>query len=263
MGSPGKILVAGDWHGNVAWMLHAVEQSRTLLPRDGNRRLILQLGDFGIGFMTGAELTMVNDALVAADAETWFADGNHDDHDAIARWQDGLVPGCSRIRHLARGHRWTWHGRDWLACGGAASPDRAYRQQQMNAGWSKPCWWPGEYVTDGDVRRCAAGGHADVLVSHDRPARAAIALPAWPPCWSDADQARCAASRERLQEICDAVTPQHVIHGHYHLPFSCGQHDLGYGPVTVSQLDMDGTAGNLRALDVVSMEWEAAQVAGI
>jgi len=256
---PRQILVAGDTHGNIGWMCHLADLAAKLEPGDGNPRVILQLGDFGVGFLKAWEWAALEQALAGADAELVFIDGNHDDHEALAAWprtarDTGLAPGCTRIRHIPRGHRWTWHGREWLACGGAASPDRWLREQWM-AGGSAPCWWPGEYITDDDVQRCA--GKADVLVCHDRPARARISLAPWRPEWTEEDHARCEASRDRVQEICDAARPQWIFHGHYHQRFSCETHDLGYGPVAVSQLGMDGTADGVRVLDIEQMRWVA------
>ena len=52
-----------------------------------------------------------------------------DGRDYLARLDVALA---GRIWHLPRGHRWRWHGRDWLALGGAVSLDRAVRTAGVN-----------------------------------------------------------------------------------------------------------------------------------
>lgn len=264
--SPEKVLVAGDWHGNTRWALNVIWESKELLDSE-DEKIILQCGDFGVwsGEAGDAYLQQLDFALGQAGACLLFIDGNHEDHDRIASWRERGYPQLAtasplvngvrlgRIQHLPRGHRWQWHGRTWLACGGASSPDRAWRERRQ-AVTGVQLWWPQECITPADEDRCA--GPAEVLLSHDRPARAGLSLPPWPREWDDADRARSDASREAVQRICERTGVRHVIHGHYHLPFSSGVHDLGYDRVQVSQLGMDGTADNYRILNVREMRWE-------
>jgi hypothetical protein len=274
MTDPGKILVAGDWHANSRWAEDVIWQSRALL-RDEPMKIILQLGDFGVFSDEGGDhyLARVQGELEFTDAWLMVIPGNHEDYDRIESWREPSYPELatfmpmlhgrrlSRIIVLPRGHRWTWHGRTWLACGGAASPDRAYREILEGQNGMK-YRWEQEYITDDDVRRCIDAGHADVLVSHDRPSLAPISLPPWPRGWADADRARCDVSREKIQTICQWTKPWMVIHGHYHQPFSEIIADLGYDdhPVRVAQLGRDGTDDNYRVLDVRDMIWfEPAQ----
>lgn len=256
---PEKILVVGDTHGNLWWLLQVIYRVPELLAGE-TEKVIVQAGDF---MFTGSDefLSLTNDALKSVGAYLLWVDGNHEDHDLIASWREPGYPetaaACplaggkrmTRIYHLPRGHRWEWQGRTWLACGGAASPDRCWRTEGRS-------WWPQEYITDADVDRCIAGGPADVLISHDRPAAAWLSLPPWRQEWDVADLARSDASRDQVQRICEGTGVKDVIHGHYHLPFSWEQHDLGYGPVRVSQLHMDGYDDNYRVLNIMSMEWE-------
>lgn len=269
---PGKIIVAGDWHGNTRWAEDVIFQSRRLLAGEP-MRIILQLGDFGVFSDEGGDhyLMRVQGELEFVDAWLMVIPGNHEDYDRIESWREPgypefmtfqpLVAGyrLNRIMILPRGHRWEWHGRTWLACGGAASPDRAYRERLEQANGIK-YWWQQEYITDDDVRRCIDHGHADVLACHDRPSMARISLPPWPRGWSEADLARCEGSREKVQTICQWTQPRWVMHGHYHVPFFSLDCDLGYGPVSVTQLGMDGDdpADNYRVLNVRDMAWEPA-----
>jgi hypothetical protein len=124
--APARIGVAGDWHGNTAWATRAVRKMAGLLPADGPR-VIVHLGDFGIwpGAAGREYLARLDAALAEAGAELSFIDGNHEDFTQLARLrpgEDGRAQVTERIYHLPRGHRWRWHGRDWLALGGAGRP---------------------------------------------------------------------------------------------------------------------------------------------
>jgi hypothetical protein len=160
---PERIGVAGDWHGNTAWATRAVRKMARQLP--AGPRIIVHLGDFGIwpGRDGRDYLTAVTGALAAADAELWFVDGNHEDFSQLARLRpgpDGREPVTERIWHLPRGYRWRWHGRVWLALGGAVSVDRALRIPGVD-------WWPEEEITADQKRNVISGGYADVMLTHD------------------------------------------------------------------------------------------------
>jgi Calcineurin-like phosphoesterase len=251
---PGRVLVAGDWHGNREWALSVIRRVPQLLPGE-QTRLILQLGDFGI--WPGAEgrryLGSVAAVLEVVNAELWFVDGNHEDFPQLARMAsdtlpDGRVAVHPNIYHLPRGHRWQWHGRTWLACGGGVSLDKAARVEGRD-------WWPQEEITSGQEAAIIAGGRADVMVCHDCPSGAAHTFPRPPSWWAPADLARNNAHRERLQRIADAVRPAYLMHGHLHRAYqrTC---DFGYGPVQVTGLAADGVLRNFAVLNVELMTWK-------
>lgn len=252
---PRRILVAGDWHGNEDWALSVIRRVPSLLAHEP-RRLILHLGDFGIWPDRAGQhyLARVAAQLAEVDAELWFIDGNHEDFPQLARLArgdrtpDGRVVVRPGLFHLPRGYRWTWHGLRWLGCGGAVSLDRAQRTEGVD-------WWPDEEITDAQEAAVIAGGHADVLVSHDCPSGVAHTFGRPPPEWDPADLARNDAHRRRLQRIVDAVQPSRIMHGHLHRAYqrSC---DFGYGPVQVTGLDADNRLRNFAVLDIADMRWE-------
>jgi hypothetical protein len=258
---PCRIVVAGDWHGNRYWALNVIHRVPQLLAGE-QRRLILHLGDFGIWPDDEGRryLAAVSTALDQVGAELWFIDGNHEDFTELARLASGVavpagrVPVRPRICYLPRGHRWHWHGRGWLACGGGVSLDKAVRHYGQD-------WWPQEEITGEQEAAIIAGGPADVMACHDCPAGVPHAFPAPPPEWSPADLARNDAHRARLQRIVDAVRPAQLMHGHLHRAYqrTC---DFGYGPVQVTGLAADGSMRNFAVLDVTSMQW-ASQRRGI
>jgi hypothetical protein len=252
--APSRILVAGDWHGNRYWALNVIHRVPQLLA-GVPRRLILHLGDFGIwpGDEGRRYLSAVSTALGQVGAELWFIDGNHEDFALLARMATSAMVPDGRIRvrddiyHLPRGHRWAWHGRRWLACGGGVSLDRAVRRPGLD-------WWPHEEISEEQEAAIIGGGTADVMVCHDCPAAVAHAFPRPPSQWSPADLTRNGAHRRRLQRIADAVRPGYLMHGHLHRAYqrTC---DFGYGPVQVTGLGADGKMANFATLDVTAMQW--------
>ena len=249
--SPGHILLAGDWHGNRQWALSVIKRVPQLLSGE-QTRLIVHLGDFGIwpGIEGRRYLDAVSAVLDLVDAQLWFVDGNHEDHPQLAQLARSVAPGGRvavrpNVYHLPRGHRWQWHGRTWLACGGGVSLDKAGRRPGFD-------WWPQEEITSGQEAALIAGGHADVMVCHDCPSSVAHAFPRPPSWWAPADLARNDAHRQRLQRIVDAVRPSHLMHGHLHRAYqrTC---DFGYGPVQVTGLAADGSLRNFAVLDVASL----------
>jgi Calcineurin-like phosphoesterase len=250
---PRKIIVAGDWHGDRGWALKVIWEAKSL--PEGDPRVILHLGDFGIwpGHSGERYLRELSWALDQADAVLWFVDGNHEDFSQLAGYPaapDGLGRVTDRIFHLPRGHRWTWHGRTWLALGGGVSVDKSIRREGRD-------WWPEEEITGEQERMVIAGGHADVLVSHDCPAGVMHSFAPPPAFWDLRDLARSDAHRDRLQRVVDAVRPSWVLHGHLHRSYQRTR-DFGYGPVEVTGLDRERTAGNWAVLDVESVTWDLA-----
>lgn len=254
MADPGRIVVAGDWHGHQAWAVGVIGLLRQLLP-DESPRLVVHTGDFGIwpGASGGRYLRAVDRALAGAGAELWFVDGNHEDH---GRLRDLLpddphpysrIAVTERIHWLPRGHRWSWHGRTWLALGGATSVDRPARTPGVD-------WWPQEALTLADCEHAASAG-AEVMVCHDAPSSVPLDLPR-PPSWWELGPAE--RHRDVLQRVVDEVRPGWLMHGHYH-----HAHDttvvMEHGEVQVTGLAPDGAlSGNYRLLDVRAMRWETS-----
>lgn len=251
-GTPERIGVAGDWHGNTAWATRAVRRICALLP-PGGPRVIVHLGDFGIwpGREGREYLSRLDAVLAAGHAELWFVDGNHEDFAQLARLRpgpDGREQVTDLIWHLPRGHRWRWRGRDWLALGGAVSLDRAGRTAGAN-------WWPQEEITRPQAESVIARGPADVMVTHECPAGIEHAFPPPPTWWSPADLRRSDAHRGLLRDVVLAVRPRWLMHGHLHLAYQ-RRVDLGGGPIEVTGLDCDGAeSGNWAILDVAAMRW--------
>jgi calcineurin-like phosphoesterase family protein len=244
--APGRILVAGDWHGNTRWAQHVIGEAGALLA-DEEQRIILHLGDFGIwpGLDGTLYLNGVLGACLAHDVQVLFVDGNHED---FTRIEDFRIRDGQLVSWLPRGYRWEWHGRTWLALGGGVSLDKAIRTEGRD-------WWPQEEITSAQAWDVITAGPADVMVTHDCPGGVVHAFPPPPPFWDLRDMARSAAHRERLQRVVDVVRPSHLLHGHLHIGYQRTA-DFGYGPVEITGLDRDGEKWNYAILDTRTMEWE-------
>lgn len=212
-GEPGRIVVAGDWHGNTARAREAVRHVAA-----SGARLLVHLGDLGIAPGTAGEhfLDEVETELARTGVELWFIDGNHDDQHRLATLPvgaDGTAPIGDHIRYLPRGHRWTWRRQTWLALGGAYSVGNSRYTPGVD-------WWPEETISDSDVAGAIAGGPVHTVIAHDAPL--GVDVPGYvghPSGWSDADLAAANRNRARLRTVLDAVRPVRLFHGHYHVRY--------------------------------------------
>jgi hypothetical protein len=258
IGSPTHVLVCGDWHGSRQWATNVIEHVPDFIP-DGPR-LLLHAGDFGIwpGLFGATYLYDVEKALEKVDAQLWFVDGNHEDHSRLYQLRQARTGTdrytapyqiSERITWLPRGYRWRWHGRTWMALGGATSVDRSIRTPGID-------WWAGEALTHQDTLDARTGGLVDVMLTHDCPEGVSGAiresrepLPGW---W---EFGPAEEHRRVLRGVVDDVQPESLLHGHYH-HFYRQSVDLGYGkPLHVVGLDCDGAlVGNSMLVNTETME---------
>lgn len=205
--SPSRVLLLGDVHGELGWLKVACRKAV-----EQNCSVILQVGDFGFWphYSRGREfLKRAEDLLTFHGLTLWWVDGNHENHDWLnlqtrvnGFWEFG------RIVHAGRGARWTWQGVTFLACGGAYSVDKPRRVEGES-------WWAGETITEADLVRCLDGPPVDVIVAHDAPWGAANVM--GPRTVGDKDSyPKSEANRRRVAALCDALTPDLLVHGHYH-----------------------------------------------
>ena len=249
--APRRVVVAGDWHGQTGCALDIIRRVPELLSGEP-ARIIVQLGDFGVwpGHGGGEYLRRLDRALKHVDAAVCFIDGNHEHHPRLEQLPRvaGMGQLTDRIWHLPRGHRWVWHGRTWLALGGAVSLDRVGRTEGRD-------WWPQETITPGQAHHAIHDGPAEVMITHDCPASVRHSFPPPPTWWAVEDLQRNQEHRELLQSVVDAVRPEYLMHGHLHMAYD-REIAMEHGPVRVTGLAADGDRGNAAVLDVETMEWE-------
>lgn len=260
-----RICVAGDWHGNTAWATSLIRAVSNDYLADQPYPLFLQLGDFGIwpGLDGSKYREKIAKALNKTGAKLFFIDGNHEKHpwlyDRMEKHtvkgyaENDIIHGAVRCYHqtdffwLPRGKRWDWHGRQWLALGGAVSVDRQWRTEGED-------WWPTEAITDEQAQLAIAGGHADVMVTHDSPSSVFINFPRG--TWPHKEIFKAEQGRAKLQSVVDVVQPEYIMHGHMHMQFTKIL-TTNWGKMRVDCLDMDGTAQNWCILNIKTMEWES------
>lgn len=210
---PDKVLLAGDWHGN--WV-RAIEVIR--IADERGVEVIVHVGDFGYwtpGLSTDMYLKKVNEACKKAGITLLWVDGNHECHSVLLNQPIDEATGVRRIRsnvyHLPRGFRWTWHGKTWLALGGAVSVDRHMRTENRS-------WWPEEIISGDDAELAKKGGKADFMVTHDAPNKVFI-----PGLMSDMFPRdliyKSELHRDVLGDVVDVVCPDFLFHGHYHVRY--------------------------------------------
>lgn len=221
-GTPARILVAGDTHGNTPWI-----STLAKLAARHNCAGILQLGDFG--FWPDKRHTpapVLNERFLNAVATAmarygvWLRaiDGNHDAHPLVLeRYEpgpDGIVSLRSGLLDWAtRGSRWEWAGVRFGALGGAVSVDRRARRP----GWT---WWATEDITSAEVERLGTD-KLDVLCTHEAPEgvrHPAIDMVSLPIrlLQEETDGRTC---RRLVEQARRNTRPALLLHGHHHLRY--------------------------------------------
>ena len=241
---PGRVLVAGDTHGNAKWCAFlGVAAEHWDCP------VVLQLGDFGYWpHVDAGQLFLDRVERVAERTGTTFVwiDGNHENHEALreltagALAPDGFVDVRPHVRYAPRGHRWTWRGRRFGALGGAFSVDWRLRTPGRS-------WWAEEVPTPSDVDRLG-DEPLDVLVTHDAPMRPHSGpvpdLPA-----ADLEVAR--AVRRLLAGAVERTRPALVLHGHWHHRYSAEDDGLR---IEGFASDLEGDERSFAVLEVDTLE---------
>ena len=244
--APDRIIAAGDWHGNA-------HRAYAVLRHAGIRQVpvVVHLGDFGF-WVPGAEtdryLDTVEKACVEFGVTLLWVDGNHEDHatlNALPLDEFGVRPIRDHIVHLPRGFRWNWHGRTWMALGGAHSVDKHLRKPGRS-------WWPEEVLSPAEAERAIAGGPVDVIVAHDCPDRVDIPDLA-PDGFFPPAQIAAAEEHQRLVgTVVDATEPGILLHGHYHVRYHAVRSLPGGGQTAIVGLgaDINSFRDNMLLLDL-------------
>lgn len=247
------VAIAGDWHGSTSW-------AQTAIPFLGRLgvQTIYHLGDLGyMGESRGTGYARrLDDWLTEADIILACTPGNHSNWAAL---DQGFAehPGQQlvlepRVRMLPRGFRWTHAGRSFVSLGGGPSIDRDTRIPFRT-------WWPTEAITDQDVQDVVAGGHAEIMLTHDAPLtgtkivariRDAKPLASTPKIEATYQYAREGA--ERVETAFRAVRPHAAFHGHFH---QAAKIELPTGQ-RVFSLDREWTRGNLGLLDLTTLNFQ-------
>jgi Icc-related predicted phosphoesterase len=230
-----RIMVAGDWHGNKGFVEAFYDRWVSKMDVEA----VVQVGDFGFweNGRGGPEfLDAVNACSVKHNVDTYWIDGNHEDHELLrSRYIQDQVDDFVEIRdhvfHIPRGLAWEWDGVKFMGFGGAYSPNKAQLTPYIN-------WFPQEMAFDEEIDRAATRGTVDVLFSHDVPEGVqfmnevfAGTVPIMGAMWS----------RRHMLRVAEAAQPTMIVHGHYHFHYK-EFWNAPWGEVFVIGLDADMSA---------------------
>lgn len=241
-----RVAVVGDIHGNFRWLDIVARAIRKLAP---DVTTMLQLGDWWMDPDTTDE-TLAGTGI----EQIYVTLGNHEPWGQITPLLDARPGDTLQVSEvtwlLPRPARLTIGKRSILSLGGAASVDRAWRQEGIS-------WWPEEEITRDHVARAIAGGPADLMLTHESPAGTPVRaireiLRTNPMGFPDEARADSATSRARVTEAWDAVRPELLIHGHMHAPGGGRTRDGR----RVASFGQDCQQGNLGFLDMRTLHIE-------
>ena len=256
-----RILLAGDCHGNVNHIQYLFQQA---FDFDCDR--IFQLGDYGYWEHKkgGPEFLQVTSEFATLNnIPFYWLDGNHENHAWLRmkrdKWTKLLYDGKHapeqpysenlndegfweirpNLYYAPRGHRFQWDGVNFMAFGGAFSIDRAWRR--IAESW----WWEEEITTD-EVVAAIDGPKIDVLLSHDLPSGVDMRAMMAKRGYNYQNIPASEMGRAHLRTVVQALQPNLVYHGHYHINYV---EYIDYGTVDrklvrVQGLDCDDSGNN-------------------
>lgn len=247
-----KIVLLGDTHGAVG-----AHRRATQAAHDAGTKVIVQLGDWGLWNHTQWGMNFIDTVsawLEQEDCWLFWIKGNHENHDLLlnsvqngVRYPDCPVEVAPRIWHLPNGTYFSIGEMSFLVCGGAVSVDKAWRTEGVD-------WWRDEEITYGDLLHCTRPeiDVVDVLLSHDAPSHVPLdtLLDSHHFSLGHKLDNESAGQRKLLAELCDAVQPQFVFHGHYHNYHDTLVNADGYD-MRVIGLDRETSTENMGLLDTV------------
>lgn len=214
-----EVGVFGDWHSNTRYarkiLSRMIHNPMYKLPD-----VFVHLGDFNFFPDDQGQrfLNTINEILIEADREMFVIDGNHEDFNYIATFEDtdyGFKKVRSNLFYIPRGTGWIWGGKKFVGLGGANSIDYKYRTLGYN-------WFLEEDITQKDVEKAISFGNADYVFTHEAAVDVPVSFNIYDP--------RIIASTENnkrfVRDTVRALNPKYAFHGHHHkfyidqLPFS-------------------------------------------
>ena len=234
-----------------------------LLGERGDVDVACQLGDLRFGYGPDPEgyLEAVETLCDEYGIELMCITGNHENWallDALwadPRWQDPdgtlrPIELTDHVRMLPRGFRWELGGRSFVALGSAPSVNRGLLTEGVD-------WWPTEVLREEHVQATIAGGHADVMLTHDSPARPYCTTPVAeimavnPLGWPEDALTYAEDGIDKVTRAVVGVQPRLLAHGHFHVAGEAAVRLPGAGhDTTIWSLAARRDPGNVRVLDL-------------
>lgn len=178
------IFVTGDIHGDCTRLKYVLRRIQAARKDPQEPVHLLVAGDFGFLFAEpDRDLQQLKNfcrRLPSENTFVLFCDGNHENHEALARLPLKEAFGgpvhelCPNVLHLIRGGAYEIEGQSFFVFGGAASKDQDYRQLYLDTTGTR-IWWPQELPDDADYHRGSDTlqqhqFHFDWILSHTAPA---------------------------------------------------------------------------------------------
>jgi len=211
------VYIMGDVHGK--WE-HIIDAAPSMNHGWRNKSLLLQVGDFGLGFcgprVEDRELNELNKALAENYVELWVIRGNHDDP---SRFDGEHIR--SNIRTLKDYTVEIINDETYLFVGGALSIDRAQRLEGRS-------WWEDErmiLLPESEWNDLA--GAFDVVVTHMAPPqgppilRGRKSMAVTMAALSDAELVNDLETENKnmgilYDRVCEFKKPRAWYYGHFH-----------------------------------------------
>jgi len=208
-----KIYLLGDIHGD----FNVVANLITTAERDS---LIVQVGDFGVGFNVDKEkrsLNKLNELLVSKNIALYAIRGNHENKQCFSNpAKFGFE--YSNLHLLSDYTYKSINGKNWLFIGGATSIDRVYRTEGRD-------YWADEKLDYqiSKVKKCdvlITHSSPDVCFPHDTPygLRKIIEQFNPPRAYAEVEvlYKDLTEEREKLGKIFKKASPSYLYFGHLH-----------------------------------------------
>jgi hypothetical protein len=241
----------------------AVLDCLSRLGQRGDMAVACQLGDLRFGYGSDPEgyLDAIETQCAEYEIELLCITGNHENWALLdAMWadptwqnEDGTYRPIAvrpHVKMLPRAFRWELGGRSLVALGGAPSVNRDLLTEGVD-------WWPTEVLREEHVQATIAGGHADVMLTHDSPGQPYCTAPVAeimasnPMGWPDEILAYADEGIERVTRAVLGVQPRFLAHGHFHVEGEAAVRLPGAEhTTTIWSLAARDDAGNLRVLDL-------------
>jgi len=226
--APVSILVTGDTHGD----MRRFNNQNMRRQCDGEYPShVLIAGDFGLVYSTNPDDRLERELVDWLDAKPWETVallGNHENYERAYALPLAEHLGAPMYRVsekvwlMQHGNVYTIEGKTFFAFGGAASIDRASRQDRIS-------WWEEEVPTRADVDRgvrslAAVGGKVDYVITHTAPREAVDTVIGKPLILGDAGREReeaqfydpTVALLMELRGHIDLGTLKEWFFGHFH-----------------------------------------------
>ena len=234
-----------------------------LLGERGDVQVAYKLGDlrFGMGPDPEAYLAAIESVCAEFEIQLVCIGGNHENWALLdtlwadPSWQDedgGPAPIAltDHITMLPRGHRWEIGGRSFVALGSAPSINRHLLTEGID-------WWPSEVLREEHVAATIAGGHAEVMLTHDSPGHPYCTEPVAdlirnnPLGWPDSSLQYAQDGVEKITRAVLGVKPLLLAHGHFHVQGEAVVRLPGAATyTTIWSLAARHDPGNVRVLDL-------------